>query len=343
MTPETPSYGRREARGRRLWAELPAQPYAGQTYYDRPAIKPSHYRWLIASYLFTGGIAGASQIVATVADLFGKHGDRGLVRGGRYVALLGAALSPVFLIGDLHTPKRFYNMLRIFRPTSPMSIGSWTLAAFGTLSGLAAAGQLLEDLTGARLGRWAARLAGLPAAGAGMVMSCYTGSLLSATSVPFWASAYRLLPSLFGASAMSTGAAATSLAMDKAGVSEEAHASLEKIALVASATELALTLACDRQWKADGVDTPLHEKKDVKLAYRLGVLGLGILVPLAIHAIQAITGRRWPWASRLADASTLAGGFVQRAVLTFGGNDSAARPRDYFEFTQPSHNGKVAA
>jgi protein NrfD len=352
----TPNYGRREARGGHLWAEHDLTPYQGQTYYGRPAIKPSHYGWLITAYLWVGGIAGASQIIATAADLFGRKGDRGVVRGGRYTALLGSLASPVFLILDLHTPKRFYNMMRIFRPTSPMSIGSWTLAAFGALSGLTAVGQLASDITLVRAGRsgqgeralgaagWLARVCCLPAAALGCVMSCYTGSLLSTTSVPFWATAFKLLPPLFGSSAMSTGAAATSLAMEKAGASAEARVSLERIALVASATELVLTLATDKQWRKSGLDAPIQDKRRIAMAYRFGVLGLGILVPLVIHAIHVFTGRRSNVASKLADVSALAGGFVQRAVLTFGGNTSAERPQDYFQFTQPSKNGhRVAA
>ena len=64
---------------------------------------------------------------------------------------------------------------------------------------------------------------------------------------------------------------------------------------------------------------------------------------LAIHAIQVLTGRRSKIATKVADASALAGGFVQRAVMTFGGNDSAQRPRDYFRFTQPAANGRGVA
>jgi len=343
---ETPMYGRREARGGGLWSgDGQTVPYSGESYYGRPALKPSHYRWLITGYLFAGGLAGASQIIATVADLVGRRGDRGVVRAGRYVALLGALVSPIFLILDLHTPKRWYNMMRIFRSSSPMSIGSWTLAAFGTLSGVAATGQVLEDLTAARVGRWTARLAGIPAAVAGAVMSCYTGSLLSATSVPFWAAVYRLLPPLFGTSAMSTAAAATSLAIDAAGAGEHARRSMEKIALVASTGELALTLACDWEWRRRGAATPLNEHPKVGLAYRFGVLGLGIVVPLFIHAIQTLTGRRSATATRLASISALVGGFIQRAVLTFGGNSSAARAEDYLRFTQPgqevSGNGRA--
>src|SRR5581483_11402199 len=64
--------------------------YDGATYYDRPVVKRSHYGWLIASYLFIGGLAGAAQIIATLADLLGGRRDRGVVRAGRYVALTGA-------------------------------------------------------------------------------------------------------------------------------------------------------------------------------------------------------------------------------------------------------------
>src|SRR5438067_6753480 len=104
MTPGLPAYGRR--------ASFQTHGYDGPTYYDRPAIKPSHYKWLISAYLFTGGLAGAAQVLATIADLFGNRADRGVVRVGRYLALFGVLGSPVFLIKDLQTPRRWYNMLR---------------------------------------------------------------------------------------------------------------------------------------------------------------------------------------------------------------------------------------
>lgn len=344
MSTPTPAYGRRQARGQQLWAEDTQRPaYDGPTYYDRPAIKPSHYKWLISGYLFAGGLAGASQIIASAADLFGRESDRGVVRAGRYLALLGALIGPILLVKDLQTPKRFYNMLRIFRPTSPMSIGSWTLAAFGTFSGLTAALQLLEDMTGSTFIRWLSRLANVPAGVAGAVMSCYTGSLLSATSVPLWATVSRWLPPLFGASAMSTAAAATSLAMDRAGASNEAHHGMERIALAASAAEFAMAVGCELKWKESGLGSPLKEEPKLLWAYRVGALQLGILLPLTIHIVQVLTGRRSRWLSGLASASTLAGGFAQRAALTFAGNASAERPRDYFRFTGSGSNGRATA
>ncbi len=181
-------------------------PYQGQTYYEQPVLNPSHYGQLVATYLFIGGVAGASQMIATIADLSGGEKSSSVVRAGRYLALGGAVAGPAFLIADLHTPERWYNMLRIFRRTSAMSIGSWTLAGFGTFSAITAALQFLADRLRKPFYRHAARAAALPATAAGMVVATYTGTLLGATSTPLWARASRWLPALFGISAAATSA-----------------------------------------------------------------------------------------------------------------------------------------
>src|SRR5205085_2590856 len=109
------------------------------------------------------------QVIAGVVDLTGHRRDRALVSAARYLAFAGALVSPILLIADLHTPSRWYNMLRIFRSTSPMSIGAWTLSAFGASSGLAALGHVAADVFEIRGGRALARYAGIPAATAGAV------------------------------------------------------------------------------------------------------------------------------------------------------------------------------
>jgi protein NrfD len=320
-------------------------PYQGETYYGQPVIKPTHYGWLIVNYFFVGGIAGASQVIATVADFMGSERDRSVVRAGRYVALAGSLASPLLLIADLHTPQRFYNMLRIFRSTSTMSIGSWTLAAFGTLSGLTAVAQGLEDVIGWRAGRQVARWVGVPAAGTGAMMSIYTGTLLAATSVPFWAAVYRLLPALFGTSSTATAAATLALVAQASHASERTRARLERVALAASVAELVLTLGTEAEWQRQGVAAPI-QRQPIAAAYRLGAIGLGILAPLVVHAVQILTERHSQTASRVAAIATLIGGYTMRAVVVFAGNDSARRPEDYFTFTQPAvtpeGNGKVS-
>src|SRR5215475_4284489 len=163
------SFPQTEARGARK-----LRAYDGETYYNRPALKPSPYGWLIASYLFVGGLAGAAQLIAGIADVCGHDDNQSVVCAGRYLGLAGVLLSPVLLIADLRTPRRWYNMLRIFRRTSAMSTGAWTLTGFGLLSGVAAAAQALYARSGAVAYGRVARYVGVPAALAGGAVTMYT-------------------------------------------------------------------------------------------------------------------------------------------------------------------------
>src|SRR5215467_7879622 len=122
------------------------------TYYGQPALKPSLYGWLVGFYIFIGGLAGAAQTVATAAEIVGTRGSATIL-AGRAIAVTGAVLGGILLIIDLHTRRRFYNMLRIFRPTSPMSIGTYVLMGFGLWSLVA----LCAELAG---WRWLAVLSG---------------------------------------------------------------------------------------------------------------------------------------------------------------------------------------
>ena len=321
-------------------AQPAASGYQGATYYDRPAIKSSHYGQLIAGYLFIGGLAGASQLIASTADVVGREADRPIVRTGRYLALAGSLVSPVLLIADLHTPQRWYNMLRIFRSTSSMSIGAWTLTAFGTTSAATALAQLLDDRAvmprSRRLGRWLS----VPAALAGATMATYTGALLATTSTPLWASGERLLPALFGTSAASTATAALSLAQHLQGHSGSATR-VEHLAFMAGAAELVIASATDRRWRQQGVAAPLRQARTAA-AYRLGFGGLGIMAPLILHGINLLTRRRSRATSIVAAVATLAGGYLLRSTLISAGNQSAQRAHDYLRFTQPSAGSRQA-
>jgi formate-dependent nitrite reductase membrane component NrfD len=303
------------------------------TYYNRPALKASEWRWLIISYFFVGGLAGACQMIASVVDLFGHERDQPLVRTARYMALAGALISPLCLVTDLKTPERWYNMLRIFRRTSVMSIGSWTLLTFGGLSGLAASAHVLDDVFGVRAARSIARLLGVPAGFAGAVLATYTGSLLAATSTPLWSVGYRLLPALFGVSGASTATAALSLVLRRLNAPRAVLHSLERLALAANMLELVLSLRLDTEWKSHGVSGPLEEQP-LAAPYRFGALGLGVLAPLTVHAAQLVTRRELRVLSLVASVAALAGGFVLRAVVVLGGKHSAERPIDYFSETQ---------
>ena len=330
---ERAPYGRqRELPAAKNNSQPLAPQYRGETYYDLPALKPSHYGQLVASYLFIGGLAGASQVIATVADLCGSEKNHSIVRSGRYVAIGGALSGPLFLVADLHTPERWYNMLRIFRRTSTMSIGSWTLGIFGSMSAFTAGAQFLADRLKNRTYRRAARVFALPAAASGAVVATYTGTLLGATSTPLWASASRLLPALFGASAAATSTAALSWVAHATGAPPGTMRRLERLALITAGAELLISSAIDRQWEKQHVATPL-KCEPVGTAYRGGYKGLGIIAPLIINGLSLLTRRRSRRLSIAAAVATLAGSYIMRSVILAAGKTSAEHPEDYFHFT----------
>lgn len=170
-----------------------------RSYYGRQVIHTPTWKVPdVPGYLYLGGMAGASATMAALADATHRPALR---RSSRLAAGAGAMGSVAFLVHDLGVPTRFLNMLRVFKPTSPLSVGSWILAPF---SGLAAAAALSE-LTG-RL-PLLGRLAGVGAAALGPPLATYTAVLLADTAVPSWHQAYRELPFAFAGSAMASGGA----------------------------------------------------------------------------------------------------------------------------------------
>ncbi|GGL43767.1 polysulfide reductase NrfD [Phycicoccus endophyticus] len=162
------------------------------SYYGRPILKQPTWKTPdVPLYLFLGGLAGASSVLAEGAALTGRPE---LERVARVAAGAGAGLGTVALIHDLHRPERFLNMLRVFKPTSPLSVGSWVLAPFGTLSGASAASAVTGWLPRA------GRVAGAGAAALGPALATYTGALLANTAVPAWHEAHRELPYVFAGS-----------------------------------------------------------------------------------------------------------------------------------------------
>jgi hypothetical protein len=181
--------------------EAPMVPKAeARSYYGRPVIKSPVWKPEIPWYFFLGGVAGASAPLAWTADV---TGNRRLGRNAGMICLAAASASPVLLITDLGVPARFFNMMRVFKVTSPMNMGSWILAGTGTAAAIATAHERFGMF--GRLGRVARGLSAL----FGLPLATYTAALLSNTAVPAWHEARRELPFVFAGSAgASAGAAA---------------------------------------------------------------------------------------------------------------------------------------
>jgi hypothetical protein len=211
------------ARDAPTWDGRPVASYHGQ-----PVLKEPIWTWEIPTYFFTGGLSGSSAAFAQLARM---RGNEVLARRAWANAAAAAAVSPILLVSDLGRPARFLNMLRMFKVTSPMSVGSWVLSFSATANTVAA----LNVWTGA-LPR-AARVARATAAVLGLPMSTYTAALIANTAVPAWHEARWHLPFIFASSAaLSAGSAAVITTPPK-------HAApARRLALGAAACEIGISL-----------------------------------------------------------------------------------------------------
>jgi len=274
------------------------------SYYGRPVIKEPVWTPEIPAYFFAGGLGGASAGLAYMAEL---RGNDVLARRAWAVALAGLAASPPLLISDLGVPSRFLNMLRMFKVTSPMSVGSWVLSASGTATGLAAVNAFTGRLP-------AVGAVAKPAAAAlGMPLSTYTGALIANTAVPVWHEARKTLPALFASgAAASAGAAATMLTPVR-------HAApARRLALIGAVGELVTSTMMERS--LGSLADPYRAGTSGRLAdaaKALTVVG-GVLIRTRGHRLRS--------AAALGGAALLAGAAAERFAVFRAGFVSAQDP-----------------
>jgi formate-dependent nitrite reductase membrane component NrfD len=305
--------GVRPGRESRTWAGADGEGRAGSkvdhpggSYYGESIINPPVWEESdIAGYLFTGGLSGASSILAAGADATGRPA---LARRARLAATASLGASLFALIHDLGRPARFLYMLRVFKPTSPMSVGVWLLVGYGPPAGAAAGGDLLG------IAPRTTRFAGLLAALGGAAVSTYTGALIANTAVPAWSGGRRELPFLFAGSAASSAAGFGLLAAPRA-ENEPAR----RMAVLGAAAELLAEQLMEH--RLGEVSEALHAGKAgsrLKLAKALTTAG-------ALGA--AATARRSRLGAALSGAALLAGSALTRFGIFAGGMESARDPR----------------
>ncbi len=320
----------RGGRKRRRGAESLMVPEAEfESYYGRPIIKAPVWQIMdIAGYLYLGGLAGSSSVVGALADATGRPTLR---RGSRLVAGGAAIVSTVALVHDLGVPTRFVNMLRVFKWTSPMNVGSWILAPFGTLAGVAMATEMpgvvlpvVKVVAGTKVAGVAERLmpgvgsaAGAGSALLGPALTTYTAVLISDTAVPAWHDVYPELPFVFAASGI---ASAGGAGMVAAPVAEAGPA--RRMGVLGAGTELALMERMERRVGLVG---------EVYSQGRSGALLKASRVALAAGSAGALLAPRlgrWGRAAQVVSGLALnAGAALTRFGIYEGGVASAKDPK----------------
>ncbi|WP_210439388.1 NrfD/PsrC family molybdoenzyme membrane anchor subunit [Nocardioides xinjiangensis] len=304
-------------RGQRGGGDRVMVPEADFTsYYGRAIVKPAPWEKDIAFYLFTGGVAAGSSLLAAGADLTGRPGLRRVARLGSLGSL---GLSVGFLVHDLGRPSRFLNMLRVAKLTSPMSVGTWILSLHGPFAALASGAEIVSMLPASwqrgplRLVAVLGRPAGLVGALTATPVAAYTAVLLADTATPAWHTAHEELPFVFCGSAA---AASGGLGLLGAPVAQTGPA--RAFAVGGAVVELAAERRMERSM---GISAETLHHDTAGRWMRASTL------LTAAGALGALVGRRSRLLSAVSGAALMAGSLCTRMGVYEAGLASAKDPK----------------
>lgn len=298
-------------------AERPMVPKAEFTsYYGKPILnQPVWESPDIPGYLFLGGLAGGASLLAAGSDLTGRDV---LARTAKTSAFAAGVLSVAALIHDLGRPGRFLNMMRMFKVTSPMSVGSWLLGGYVPAAGTAALTALIGRLP--RIG--AAATAG--SALLGPAVASYTAALISNTAVPAWHDGYPEMPFVFTGSGLMAAGGLGLLTAVLPGTGPGETEPARNLALLGAAME---TAAFERMEHRIGmVAEPYSEGRGgtyVKAGKALAAIGAAS----AALSAHRVVSEHWRTAAALSGAALLAASAATRWGIYHAGMASAADPK----------------
>jgi polysulfide reductase-like protein len=281
-----------------------------RSYYGRPVVKAPVWHHDIAAYLFTGGLAAGSALLAAGGQATRRPELR---RAGRVTAMGALLASTYFLVNDLGRPARFHHMLRVAKPTSPMSMGTWILTGFAGFASAAVAAEAAPLLPSGLIRKVLPPIGaagGYGAAALAPALATYTAVLLADTATPSWHAAYPELPFVFGGSALASGAGVGLIAAPSAPV--------RRMAVIGAAMEL---------WGAHRIETTKGILSEPYTSGRPGKLLRAGRALTAAGVAGAVLGRRSRVVSALSGVSLLAASALTRFGIFDGGVASAKDPK----------------
>ena len=299
-----------------------------------PESQAPQWEWYyIAMYFYIGGISAGAYFIGSLLELLKKEKLREISRTAYLIAFPLICITPVLLIADLGQPMRFWHLffytkdgMPYMNLTSPLSVGTWALLIYSGMSFLSFLNALSEEgrLTSEALKKFHALFNRVPhkvyaAAGSffGFFVAGYTGVLVNTTARPLWEATDPLFGPIFVASAASTGAAATALAMAwRKSVAQDAFAQLERFDRMVMVIELALIAAMIVV--AGRYAVPLLTGM-FGVMFLGGTVLLGVLVPLWLNWRRAASGSANDGMAMLAAVLVLFGGLLLRISLVQAG------------------------
>ena len=307
---------RRQSASEAVWSNIPSASGESATYFDRPILKAPVWEIDIPAYYYLGGAAGASMALAAAAQLEGGEEISRFVRRCHWIGIIGSSAGAVLLVHDLGRPERFVNMLRVFRPTSPMNVGAWILAGAAPLA--IAAGFFTRQ---SGQFKWLGETAGYAAGLFGLGLAGYTGVLVGNTAIPAWKEARPCLPVLFLSSAAASTASLLEMFPNGARTSQ-------LILIFGTAARTAELVSArwmeKRTSRVQTAGEPLREGVSGALWKTAAVLtAASLVIPLA--------GRKSGKLRQCAGVLGTLGAIALRFAVHFAGSASAANPRATFD------------
>jgi len=256
-----------------------------QGYAGRVVTKPPAWHDLVVLDVLFNNLTTGLFLVAAVGELAVPVVFTPVATWGYPLALLLLLIDLGFLVLDLGDKLRFHHMLRVFKPSSPMSLGTWCLTIYSLFLTAILAAELVVILGwlpgDAGLVWWLRKLAvigGLPFA---FGSAAYKGVLFSTTAQPGWKDA-RWLGAYLMNSALLLGAA--ELLTIAALMDEMRAVSLLRpaVGLLAVINLLPLGLLANDFYP---LLANLHPRRE-RLATGFAIFLLGVAVPAGLLAIS---------------------------------------------------------
>ena len=166
-------------------AQPPLPEQGGQSGYAHMTVtKVPGWHGIIAWDALLNGLATGLFLAAAVSELAAPTVFMRVAKVAYPIALVLLLVDLGLLVLDLGDPLRFHHMLRVFKPGSPMSVGTWSLTIF-SLPLTAAAGLSVLAMLGWDF-EWARILAVIAGLVPGFASAAYKGVLLSTNAQPGW-------------------------------------------------------------------------------------------------------------------------------------------------------------
>ncbi len=258
-------------------------------YAHREVTKPPDWHGLVVWDVLLNAVTTGVFLVAAVGDLARPDVFAPVVAWAYPLALAVLLADLVCLVLDLGNPLRFHHMLRVFKPSSPMSLGVWCLTAYSlpltALAAFALFGWRTEWLHPALV------VVALPFA---FGSAAYKGVLFSTTAQPGWRDA-RWLGAFHVTSALAIGAGLLWATAEGLGASE--------------AAELL-------RWALTGlILLGMFPAVRFAVEMRAGRVVVGIVAVLSFVLPLALVLVAKPQAASVAAVALLVGGYVARSAL----------------------------